>query len=267
MAAAFAHVSQSEHLPSTAAAYRAEEEKTFTTPLPDNSAPYNTPFTEAELHRAIQNITTSGKVIGHDPISYEMIRHIPKSLLTELLHFYQDCWVRSDQVDPIPGPLFPPWLQEKADITLTYSSSTKKYDPLLLTAIAQEKIDRDFHTHLQVFTDGSVTAGGLVGCAFFIPHLGITKRYRLNTGTSVFTTKMHAILMATSFLADLPIAPLSSYPYTFRLQVLASSSSTRRNPQQKCSTTENTAQPTPTEHHRSRHCSAVDPIPFRDPRK
>ena len=48
-----------------------------------------------------------------------------------------------------------------------------------------------------------------MGCAFTIPDLGITKRYKLNKGASIFTAELYAILMACSYVNDLPNPPLA----------------------------------------------------------
>nr|KAG5699450.1 hypothetical protein BaRGS_016296 [Batillaria attramentaria] len=49
---------------------------------------------------------------------------------------------------------------------------------------------------------------GEVGCAFVIPDLGITRRYKLNAGLSIFSAEMYAILMACTFVNDMPNPPL-----------------------------------------------------------
>lgn len=79
----------------------------------------------------------------------------------------------------------------------------KDDNPALIANLAKEKLDSSFKFHLQVFTDGSRN-DDKVGCAFYIPDLKITKQYRLNDGVSIFSAEMYAILMAVTYVTDMP---------------------------------------------------------------
>ena len=122
-------------------------------------------------------------------------------------------WEASDispvVVDRNPKPFLPPWQQKSAFFDLSYVSFSKLENPLYLTSIAKEKISTEFPHHLQVYTDGSLSEDKHAGCAFVIPDLGITKKYKLNDNVSVFSTELFALLMATSFVVDLPKQPLA----------------------------------------------------------
>ena len=43
-----------------------------------------------------------------------------------------------------------------------------------------------------------------MGCAFHIPGIKVTKQFRLNNGISIFSAELYAILMAVSYVVDLP---------------------------------------------------------------
>lgn len=55
-----------------------------------------------------------------------------------------------------------------------------------------------------IYTDGSKLDDGSVGCAFCIPDLNITKRYKLNSDVSIVSAELYAIYMALSFIVDCP---------------------------------------------------------------
>nr|KAG5704412.1 hypothetical protein BaRGS_024267 [Batillaria attramentaria] len=108
-----------------------------------------------------------------------------------------------------PKPVFPPWELAKPEYEHRYAEgASKKADSALATTLAREKIEQRFSQHLKIYTDGSVLDSGEVGCAFVIPDLGITRRYKLNAGLSIFSAEMYAILMACTFVNDMPNPPL-----------------------------------------------------------
>ena len=126
----------------------------------------------------------------------------------------KEIWDRCDakphNVDPLPGHHFPPWELERPSFDLDYGEKlSKKANPLYLATIAKERVSARLSQHLKIFTDGSVLEEGDIGCAFTIPDLGIEKRYKLNAGVSIFTAELYAILMACSYVADLPNPPIA----------------------------------------------------------
>nr|KAG5712850.1 hypothetical protein BaRGS_007447 [Batillaria attramentaria] len=72
--------------------YRRTEEQRFEKSENDGQAPSNGDLTLEELRTAIGSLGSQGKATGHDPISYQMIRHFPDRMIKVLLGFYQTCW-------------------------------------------------------------------------------------------------------------------------------------------------------------------------------
>nr|KAG5690989.1 hypothetical protein BaRGS_007336 [Batillaria attramentaria] len=121
---------------------------------------------------------------------------------------WSECGAKPE-VAQTPKPVFPPWELAKPEYEHRYAEgASKKADSALATTLAREKIEQRFSQHLKIYTDGSVLDSGEVGCAFVIPDLGITRRYKLNAGLSIFSAEMCAILMACTFVNDMPNPPL-----------------------------------------------------------
>nr|KAG5712173.1 hypothetical protein BaRGS_014523 [Batillaria attramentaria] len=121
---------------------------------------------------------------------------------------WSECGAKPE-VAQTPKPVFPPWELAKPEYEHRYAEgASKKADSALATTLAREKIEQRFSQHLKIYTDGSVLDSGEVGCAFVIPDLGITRRYKLNAGLSIFSAEMYAILMACTFVNDMPNPPL-----------------------------------------------------------
>nr|KAG5704907.1 hypothetical protein BaRGS_003890 [Batillaria attramentaria] len=121
---------------------------------------------------------------------------------------WSECGAKPE-VAQTPKPVFPPWELAKPEYEHRYAEgASKKADSALATTLAREKIEQRFSQHLKIYTDGSVLGSGEVGCAFVIPDLGITRRYKLNAGLSIFSAEMYAILMACTFVNDMPNPPL-----------------------------------------------------------
>jgi ribonuclease HI len=122
---------------------------------------------------------------------------------------FEKCGIDLSSVAKNPRHLFPPWELLGPRIEHTYAErTTKQTDPLLTATLAREKIASSFPQHLKIYTDGSVQDSGETGCAFVIPDLGVTKRFKLNAGLSIFSAEMYAILRACEFVNDLPNPPL-----------------------------------------------------------
>nr|KAG5694280.1 hypothetical protein BaRGS_031998 [Batillaria attramentaria] len=92
LAETFAKASQTEHLPPEMREYRRTEEQRFEKSENDGQAPSNGDLTLKELRTAIGSLGSQGKATGHDPISYQMIRHFPDRMVKVLLGFYQTLW-------------------------------------------------------------------------------------------------------------------------------------------------------------------------------
>ena len=143
--------------------------------------------------------------------------------------------IAPENVSKIPTNVQPPWTMEEPNITISLETNcTKREDPLYMKTLANEKIERDYHSYLKIFTDGSVHSDGKVGCAFTIPEYQITGKFRLNEGTSIFTAELFAILQACQFLAELQQPPKEVVILTdskSALQALLSGSKNRQDMQ------------------------------------
>lgn len=131
----------------------------------------------------------------------------PLSSHTQMV--WEKCTIKHEDVTPTQSLPTPSWLLLRPVFDIHYGQGrTKTNDLLLLKSLAQEKIANTNHT-LQIYTDASRTDDDKVGCAFTIPSLKITKLYSLPSTASVFTAEIYAIIMACSFVCDLPQPPFS----------------------------------------------------------
>ncbi|KAL8569194.1 hypothetical protein ACOMHN_051875 [Nucella lapillus] len=113
-----------------------------------------------------------------------------------------------EDVATAPISPIPPWELIKPRIIDTYETKeTKHTNPLYLATLAKTRVHEEFGQHLQIYTDGSVKDNGEVGCALVIPDLGITKKYHLNNGISIYTAELYAILKACETINDMPQPP------------------------------------------------------------
>ena len=148
---------------------------------------------------------------------------------------FEDTKISPENVSKIPTNLKHPWTMEDPIIAASLETDcTKKEDPLYLKTLANEKIERDFHSHLQIYTDGSVNTNGRVGCAFTIPEYKITRQFRLNEGTSIFTAELYAIFQSCLFIAEMEQRPKAVVILTdskSALQALLSGSKNRQDMQ------------------------------------
>jgi ribonuclease HI len=142
-----------------------------------------------------------------------------------------------EDVEKTVIPVDPPWTLKSAHFEYSYGESvSKKEDPLFLSTLAKEKIDRDHLNSLKIFTDGSIDESGHAGSAFVVPENNVTQCYRLNKGVNVFTTELYAILMALTYMCNLHIVPISAVILSDSLSSLKAlsrgGSNQRRNMQQ-----------------------------------
>ena len=116
----------------------------------------------------------------------------------------EKCNIDLNNVENITSQHIPPWLEEKPKITTQYKNNySKQLEPTLLITQAREEL-QNYNHYLQIYTDGSISSEGEVGCAFTIPAFNITKQYKLNKGVSIFSAELTAIMKACSYLTDLP---------------------------------------------------------------
>ena len=149
---------------------------------------------------------------------------------------FDECGINPRDVSKIPPNNQSPWTMEEPQISTSLDTKcTKKDSPTFLKTLADEKIDKDFNSHLKIFTDGSLHSDGKVGCAFTIPQLKVTEKFRLNKGTSIFTAELLAIQKACLFLATStqpPPAAVICSDSKSALQALQSGSKNRKNLQE-----------------------------------
>jgi ribonuclease HI len=103
-----------------------------------------------------------------------------------------------DKWNPHP---FPPWQIQAPNFITDYGPVSKQQNPQLCSVYAKE-IVHEYQNHLQIFTDGSKQMDGHVGCAFAIPALKITKKYRLENDVSIFSAELQAIYLALDYLSN-----------------------------------------------------------------
>lgn len=104
---------------------------------------------------------------------------------------------KNDNMDPITVP----WSLRKPSFDLNYAPNvSKKSNPTLLKSIVKERIDANYSSCLQVFTDGSILEKEQAGCAFVIPKLDIAHSFSLNNGISIFAAELFAIKEACGYL-------------------------------------------------------------------
>ena len=113
---------------------------------------------------------------------------------------FREAAVTTSNLDKELPPSLPPWTLARANITVTLSTESKTENPLLLTCLAKENINRNYSDHLKIFTDGSKLDNGKVGCAYVIPEKGIARTFRTNNDVSIFTAEILAIDKALTYL-------------------------------------------------------------------
>lgn len=66
-------------------------------------------------------------------------------------------------------------------------------------------INRNYKGHTQIYTDGSKdTSKNITSCAFTIPEINLTRKFKLNGNLTVFTAELIAIEQALTWLAENP---------------------------------------------------------------
>lgn len=107
----------------------------------------------------------------------------------------------------VESPPLPSWHWERPLVIPSLAPDAKKEtDVHYLAMLAREKLN-EMPAHLPVYTDGSVSADGKVGCAFVVPSLGVRKSFQLNEGVSIFSAELYAIFQACVWLDGMPNPP------------------------------------------------------------
>ena len=103
------------------------------------------------------------------------------------------------EMNPDIGSMFAPWDEPQLDIQLYLDGCKKSDNPALLKSFAQEVIHnhRDFQ---QIFTDGSKSETGEVGCAIYHKNANFKKSIKLNKDISIFSAELFAIKSAIDYI-------------------------------------------------------------------
>ena len=112
--------------------------------------------------------------------------------------------ISRSQIVEIPSYTIPPWELPDLNVNTTLGDYNKTDHLPLLSSRAREIISNDHQNAIHIYTDGSKLENEQVGCAFYIPSLNVKKSYRLNDGVSIMTAEMFSIVMALTFINDLP---------------------------------------------------------------
>ena len=130
------------------------------------------------------------------------------SIHSQTLDLKVTAGVDNAEVATRPKHPYPPWMLERPRVNLDMAGISKSDNPLYSLTIAREFIQNQFRNSLCVYTDGSADDAG-AGAAFCIPDMGkIHRRYHLPR-LNIFTVELTAILMALTYISDLPRLPIS----------------------------------------------------------
>jgi ribonuclease HI/retron-type reverse transcriptase len=110
--------------------------------------------------------------------------------------------IQLDDIQPPPIVSEPPWLCSPVEIDTSLSAIKKSDNPILLSTLALQKINTTYQQYLRIYTDGSKLDSGEVGCAFTIPSLHVTKKFKLNKGISIFSAEAFAIQQAVGYVLE-----------------------------------------------------------------
>ena len=117
----------------------------------------------------------------------------------------QEIKINRTDVAKLPQYPLPPWELVDLDIKDSLGDFNKDDHPNVLSSLAIEMINTELQEYTCIYTDGSKLDDDKVGCAFYIPKLGVTKSFRLNDGVSIMTAEMFAILMALTYCNDIDV--------------------------------------------------------------
>ena len=120
-------------------------------------------------------------------------------------NLFQEAKIELGDISTHSTLTYPRWQLQEADFDVTLQEQYVKEEINLITVAAKEKIET-LKDHLQVYTDGSKIENK-VGCAFTIPALKITKKFKLNDRISIFSAELWAILESCIYLHNLQYVP------------------------------------------------------------
>ena len=102
----------------------------------------------------------------------------------------------------------PQWEHINAKFDTDYTDLKKSESTNVLVIEVREYLNNKYQNHITIFTDGSVLDSLDSGAGFVIPELKIQKSFYLEKGFSIFTSELHAILMALHYICNIQLAIL-----------------------------------------------------------
>ena len=84
--------SQNGILSDTEKQHRSDFEQSYKHPQSNNQTAINLPISLEELQRALDSITDIKKKGGFDPVTYPLLKNLPKSFFEIILHFFNQCY-------------------------------------------------------------------------------------------------------------------------------------------------------------------------------
>jgi len=110
-----------------------------------------------------------------------------------------------NQIPPTVGPqigLTPPWHHKPIKpVFELHSKVSRTMAPAIIKQLALELLAK-YQDYIKVYTDGSKDPRGIVGAAYCIASLNITRNFRLSDDVSVYTAEMVAIREALRFILN-----------------------------------------------------------------
>lgn len=158
--------------------------------------------------KAVTNFTNDELNIRSDITFPRRARKVKgfETIASYVRDVFEDCQVIPDTVTKkvITSPT-PMWELEKANFDYNYTDHKKTDGKSIVAVDARIRLQEKYHSHLNVYTDGSVLSSGETGAAFVIPDLKVSESFHLGKGISVFTAELTAVLMALYRILDLNI--------------------------------------------------------------
>ena len=114
--------------------------------------------------------------------------------------------VSTESLAPTGSNPIPSWERNKAKFDIEYTDLNKADQPHILSCSVKMHVQQKYPNHLKVYTDGSLLNNKEAGAAFVIPSLKVDKSYSVGTSRSIFTAELVAIIMALTYLKDLPVS-------------------------------------------------------------
>lgn len=141
----------------------------------------------------------------------ETTNNSTKSLQSNTQDLWTACQQTTDNLVTWPQVFPKTWLQQKPEILTTIpGGTTKKENPNILASQAKELLATKYRHHIQLYTDGSIKDNQQTGSAAVVPDLKLAQSAQLNTGVSIFTAELLAILMACHILLEMPNPPIQA---------------------------------------------------------